>query len=116
MSNSDYLSTENRKHERGGSPLISVAFEGATYSAVNWSLGGFLIEGYEGKLTSGALFNVTEIGVSGGKMNPVEVRARVVRVDPAIRQLVVSFLDIDDKAFGLLQGYMAQRMVNLRSQ
>ncbi len=116
MSNSDYLSKENRRHERGGSPVIFVTFEGATYSAVNWSLGGFLIEGYEGKLTSGALFNVIEIGTDDGKMNPVEIRARVVRVDPAIKQLVVSFLDIDDTAFGLLQGYMAQRMVGLRIQ
>jgi len=116
VSASEYPSKENRRHERGGSPVITVSFEGQTHTAVNWSLGGFLIEGYKGKLTSGALVNVTEIGGADGKTTPVEVRARVVRVDTSEKQLVVSFLDIDDKAFSLLQGFMAQRMVNLRSE
>lgn len=104
---------DNRRHERGGDPAISVSFEGADYSAVNWSLGGMLIEGYKGNLTSGALFNIIEIGPVGGRMTPVEVRARVVRVDPVTFQLVVSFLDIDNNAYRLLQGFMAQRIFSL---
>lgn len=101
---------DHRRHERGGEPAISVAFEGTSYSAVNWSLGGMLIEGYRGSLTSGALFNIFEIGPFGGRMTSVEVRARVVRIDPVTLQLVVSFLDLDNNAYRLLQAFMAQRM------
>ncbi len=109
----DYPTIDSRRHERGGEPAISVTFEGRTYSAVDWSLGGLLIDGYGGKLTSGGLFTIEEIGPEGGRMTRVEVRARVVRVEPDTRQLVVSFLDINDSAYRLLQGFMAQRMVTL---
>lgn len=107
----DYPTIDSRRYERGGDPAISVTFAGRTYSAVDWSLGGLMIEGYDGKLTPGGLFTIEEIGPEGGRMAPVEVRARVVRVDPVTRQLVVSFLDINDSAYRLLQGFMAQRIV-----
>jgi len=109
-----YPTKDHRRHERGGDPAISVSFEGTSYSAVNWSLGGMLIEGYRGDLTSGALFNIIQIGSEGGRMTPVEIRARIVRVDPDTHQLVVSFLDIDNNAYRLLQNFMAQRMVSLK--
>ena len=108
---SDYPTIDSRRHERGGDPTISVTFEGSTYSAVDWSLGGLLIEGYGGKMTPGGLFTIEEIGPEGGRMTGVEVRARVVRVESDPRQLVVSFLDINHSAYRLLQGLMAQRGV-----
>ncbi len=84
--------------------------DGAVYEAVNWSFGGFLIIGYEGNLTVGSLFDVTEFGTVGRKMNAVDVRARVTRINPDHGELVVTFLDLDGRAYKLLHDFMTERM------
>ncbi len=107
---------EQRRHERAGVPVITVTVDGEVYEAVNWSFGGFLIKGYEGTLTPGSLFGITEIGAAGRKMSPVNVRARVTRTNPEEKQLVVTFLDLDGRAYKLLHDFMAERMRILKEK
>ncbi len=107
---------EQRRHERAGVPVITVAVDGKVYEAVNWSFGGFLIKGYEGNLSPGSLFGITEIGAAGRKMSPVNVRARVTRTNPEEKQLVVTFLDLDGRAYKLLQDFMTERMRILKEK
>ena len=101
---------EQRRHERAGVPVITVTVDGALYEAVNWSFGGFLIKGYEGNLTPGSLFDIKEIGTVGREMNAVDVRARVTRTDPGDKELAVTFLDLDGRAYKLLHDFMTERM------
>ena len=101
---------EQRRHERTEVPVLTVTVDGAVYEAVNWSFGGFLITGYEGNLTLGSLFEVTEFGTVGRRMNAVDVRARVTRTNPDYRELVVTFLDLDGRAYKLLHDFMTERM------
>ncbi len=101
---------EQRRHDRTGVPVITVTVDGEVYEAVNWSFGGFLIKEYEGTLTPGSLFDITKIGTVGRKMNTVNVRARVTRTNPGEKELVVTFLDLDGRAYKLLQDFMTERM------
>ncbi len=107
---------EQRRHERTGVPVITVTVDGALYEAVNWSFGGFLIKEYEGNLTPGSLFDITEIGTVGRKMNAVDVRARVTRTNPGGKELVVTFLDLDGRAYKLLHDFMTERMRILKEK
>ncbi|MCH8835840.1 MAG: hypothetical protein IH925_07820 [Proteobacteria bacterium] len=107
---------EQRRHERTGVPVITVTVDGALYEAVNWSFGGFLIKGYEGNLTPGSLFDIKEIGTVGREMNAVDVRARVTRTNQSDKELVVTFLDLDGRAYKLLHDFMTERMRILKEK
>ena len=107
---------EQRRHERTEVPVITVIVDGAVYEAVNWSFGGFLIKGYAGNLTPGSLFDIKEIGAVGRKMNAVDVRARVTRINPGDKELVVTFLDLDGRAYKLLHDFMTERMRVLKEK
>ncbi len=101
---------DQRRHERTEVPVLTVTVDGVVYEAVNWSFGGVLITGYEGNLTVGSLFDVTEFGTMGRRMDAVDVRARVTRTNPDYGELVVTFLDLDGRAYKLLHDFMTERM------
>ena len=100
---------ERRSSERAFEPELCVALNGKTYRTVNWNMGGFLIDGYKGRLTPGALVTVSAIGESPKKMTDVSVSARVVRSDHDAGLLVVNFLDIDQPAYNLLKAITERR-------
>ena len=105
MALAEYRHTDTRRHERESDSVLSLTFEGLAYNTANWSLGGCLIEDYEGELSAGSLINLTTIR-QGGKVETVDVRARVIRVRHEARQLVISFLDLDVRAFRFLRECM----------
>ncbi len=107
---------DQRRHERTAVPVITVTVNGAVYEAVNWSFGGCLIKGYKGNLTPGSLFDITEIGTVGREMNAVGVRARVSRTNPGHRELAVTFLDLDSRAYEFLYDVMTERMRILKEK
>ncbi len=111
-----FVTEERRLRERISDTSLAVAFKGAIHTAANWSLGGFIIEGYRGSLTPGALLSIDAVGKTGGEMNKVSVRARVVRADHARRRLAVSFLDLDGRAYSVLHEVMSDRMRVLKEQ
>jgi hypothetical protein len=111
-----FIGEERRRHERFTAPAVILAFNGGSYATESWSLGGFVVDGYQGKLSAGALISVEGIGTSGSEMTSIEARARVVRIDREERRLVVSFLDLDGRAYSVLQDLMAERMRLLEDQ
>lgn len=72
-------------------------------------MGGFLIDGYKGGLTPGALVTVSAIGESPKKMNDVSISARVVRSDNDAGVLVITFLDFDQSAFNFMKAITERR-------
>ena len=108
MAPAEYRHQDTRRHERDSESVLSLTFEGLTYNTVNWSLGGCLIEGYKGDFSAGSLINLTTIR-QGARMATVDVRARVIRVRPEARQLVIGFLDVDVRAFRFLRDCMTLR-------
>lgn len=111
-----FVVEERRLRERITDASLAVAFKGAIHTAANWSLGGFVIEGYRGPLTPGALLSIDAVGKAGGELTKVRVRARVVRSDGSQNCLAVSFLDMDSRAYKVLHEVMSERMRCLTSQ
>ena len=105
-----FIGEERRRHERFTAPALTLAFNGGEHTTESWSLGGFVVDGYRGKLSPGALFVVEGIGAADGTMTAVEARARVIRLDRRERRLVVGFLDLDGPTYAVLRDLMAERM------
>ncbi|MHA1597572.1 MAG: hypothetical protein ACTSV1_02525 [Alphaproteobacteria bacterium] len=103
-----------RQHERISDPAIKLKIAGKNYVSVNWSLGGFLIEGYDGALSTGALLTIEGISAANAKsMTPVAISARVVRSDSG--NLALNILDIDSDAYQVLQEQMVKKMQALKT-
>ena len=94
-----------REYPRKDYPALVVRVDGKTYKTVNWSMGGLLIEGYKGDLTTGALVTVAAIGETTKNLTDVCIRARVIRSDQKIGYIAVNFLGLDQSAFGLLRAF-----------
>lgn len=111
-----FIGEERRRHERFTAPAVTLAFNGGQHTTGSWSLGGFVVDDYQGRLSAGALISVEGICTAGSEMTPIEVRARVVRINRTEKRLVVSFLDLDGRAYTVLQDLMAERMRLLEDQ
>ncbi len=105
-----FVAHERRHRERVSDASLAVGFKGETHTAVNWSLGGFVVENYRGSLTAGALLTIDGVGKAGGQMTEVAVRGRVVRVDRTTHILAVNFLGLDERAYAVLHDVMSDRM------
>ncbi|MEE8394020.1 MAG: PilZ domain-containing protein [Rhodospirillales bacterium] len=112
--NKKFSGSERRRHPREDASSICLKFEDRVFSTVNWSLGGFTTDGYEGELSPGSLFNVEAVGSGGKDMKPILIRARVQRFDPSTGHLAVTFLDIDDRAYPILRELMTKHMESLK--
>lgn len=67
-------------------------------------MGGFLVEGYEGALSTGSLVTVGAMGAGDDTLHDVDLAARVVRAGANV--LAVNFLSLDAEAYELLQDAM----------
>lgn len=94
------LNEDRRKHPRSERVQLVVRFDGQTYTAANWSMGGFLLDDYDGALSTGALVTVAGLGTSSEDMHAVELPARVVRTGS--RSLAINYLGLDAEAYALL--------------
>lgn len=94
---------ERRRHRRLVGPVARIGIGGHVCKAVNWSLGGILIEGRDScRLTTGALVDVVGLGLDAENLAEVRIRGRVQRVEPTTGRVAISFLDIDDRAYAVL--------------
>lgn len=79
---------------------LSVRFKDETFAVTNWSMGGFLLENYQGHLSTGALVRVVGLGCHNGKVLDVDLPARVVRTGE--HTIAVSYLSLDSTAYHFL--------------
>ena len=108
--------SERRVHPRIIRVALAVRVGGRTYKTVNWSMGGFMLDDYEGDLSTGALVTVAGIGRSARKLLDVELPARVVRTAENI--IAVNYLSLDHEAYDFLQIVMSEtgKMRNLMDE
>lgn len=99
---------ERRRHRRVSSPAISLSFDGGTWIARDWSLGGASLDGYDGPRTPGSLLVIDGLSPAGLPPGEVRIRARVIRSDAAARRLTVAFLDIDIGAYSVLSALLRE--------
>src|SRR5712691_7902927 len=100
---------EGRRDRRYPLPPLVITIDGAEYKTVNWSLGGFLIDGFAGKTTPGRLLT----GTLGPSERPaiIEFTATVVRIgEPAPDQLAVRFNDLGERDISILERIITRRL------
>lgn len=98
---------EKRRDKRQLSPALEVSLEGGRYRTVDWSLGGVLLSDYFGPLAPGDQVAGSVQVLTDMTSHPF--KAVVVRRDSATGQLALSFTEISNRAFALLESVkMAQ--------
>jgi len=95
---------EKRKDRRILFPLLSIRVEGMTFETVNWSFGGFLVEGCHADLKVGDDIFGT-LGWAGVRF---PFSGRVSRIGGEMKELAVSFVDISDAALLYLDGRLSE--------
>src|SRR5277367_3198269 len=84
---------EDRRDKRYPLPPVSITIDGVEYVTVNWSLGGFLLSGFEAPVKPAERV-VGKLQVNKD-VEPVEFSGVVVRLDePKKGNLAVQFVDL----------------------
>ena len=96
---------ERRKHKRAKRLNMVARLAGKTYKADDWSMGGFLLESYDGSLTTGSLITIEGLGRSPKNVVPVSLPARVERLGE--RCIAIKYLSLDAGAYEFLQKSMS---------
>lgn len=109
------VADDKRRHERVADPDMSLTIDGKSYRSVSWSMGGILLDSYEGNLSTGSLLTITEIGPLGDDLTTVNIRARVIRADSEARHLAVQILELDTPAYSVFQELMSKRLKSVQS-
>lgn len=95
---------ERRKAKRAKRLTMVARLAGKTYKTDDWSMGGFLLENYDGALTTGSLITVEGLGHNLKNVLAVDLPARVERLGNLC--IAVKFLSLDIKAYDFLQQSM----------
>jgi hypothetical protein len=101
---------ERRKNKRLYARMITVDFDGEFYATRDWSLGGFLIDGYDGALEPAQTVRVGIILEDGTRTYERAASASVVRTDRENQRLAAKFDAMDDDAVDLLDGWQSGRL------
>jgi len=101
----NFTSEDRRKSPRAKRLKMVARLNGETYLTEDWSMGGFLVENYDGRLTTGSLITVEGLGRTKTNVHLVNLPARVVRL--GANTIAVSYLSLDAKAYDFLQQSMS---------
>ncbi len=73
---------ERRRDRRLPLPIFTVRLDGVTYQTMNWSLGGLLIEGYEGERAAGDPVRIDIKAKDNAADFRMRIAVKVIRVVP----------------------------------
>ncbi len=79
-------------------------------STLDWSLGGFLINGYQGEHQPGDEITVGISVTVDDKEFCHVAQAEIIRIESASNQLATNFLELDNAAVNTLDGWMTSRL------
>jgi hypothetical protein len=100
---------EDRRDRRYPLPPVTITIDGVAYVTVNWSLGGFLLAGFDAPVKRAE--RITGMLQLKKDVAAVEFTGAVVRVDePEKGNLAVQFIDLDDATMTLLDRAIARRL------
>ena len=107
---------ERRRHKRFGKHVITLELDGQFYSTMDWSLGGFSVDGYQGSLQPGNLVPVTIVLETGHQTYEQKVRACIVRNDDNGQKLAAKFNELGSETIDLLDGWQTGRLQRLAAK
>ncbi len=106
--------TNRRRDRRYEIPPIQVALDGGLYTTTNWSLGGVLLSGFEGRRRAGEAAHIGLIAHDGEVAYQHSAIAEVVRVGPPAGELALHFQGLDSEALDTLEGLITGRLRRMR--
>jgi hypothetical protein len=101
---------ERRRDRRLGVRLVTLDFDGQFYATRNWSLGGFLIDGYLGTLGPSETAPVAIIVEEGSRIWEQDALVSVVRTEDDGQRLAARFNGLASETFDLLDGWQTGRL------
>ena len=105
---------EHRRDKRMPLPVFTIRLDGLVCDSINWSLGGLLISGYEGKHNAEDLIDVDiKIKDTSGDYS-MKITARVVRVDQHAKTIALRFEEMSPLIYDFFERSFAQRFRNRR--
>lgn len=90
---------ERRRHTRTRAGGVQVRIGGREFDTVEWSFGGFLLQGSERSMSAGALVRVQSIRAGRNEPVTVDIRARVAWADVERGRTALSCLNMDNDAY-----------------
>ena len=103
-----------RRDQRVAVPAIILAFHGKRYQTVDWGLGGFKIDTYDGNLKKDQEFVVDGIGAADeDELIPVHIVCRAVRRNHEV--FSGAFTELRDNAYEIIEALMLRRKKYLDS-
>ena len=112
-----YRKVGNREHRRDKRlplPVFTIRLDGLVCDTLNWSLGGLLISGYEGKHNPEDLIEVDiKIKDTAGDF-AMKLTARVVRVDPKAEHIALRFEEMSPLIYDFFERSFSARFRNRR--
>src|SRR5471032_2588159 len=104
-----YFPQEDRRDRRYPLPALLITIDGVEYSTINWSLGGFLITGFDRKIAPGE--SISGMLHSLDQTTGFAFAATVVRTgDPAPDHLAVKFSDLSELGMSTLERIITRRL------
>lgn len=102
--------SDSRRDKRVDTIAIEIEIEDTIYTTLDWSLGGFLVDGYQGDQQPGDEI-IVGISVTVGDKEYCHVaRAEIIRIEAASNQLAANFMGLDSATIGTLEGWMTGRL------
>ena len=89
---------------------ILIELEGKVYPTIDWSLGGFLIDGYDGKRRAGDEVTVGILVKAGTAEFSHVARAEIARRSRITGRLAANFVGLDNATLDTLEGWMTGRL------
>ncbi len=99
-----------RRDKRIDAISLDIELEDRFYTTVDWSLVGFLIDGYNGRRRPGEVITIGITVKVGEETYEHAARAGVVRFVPGKNQLAARFLRLDARTVNTLEGHMTGRL------
>jgi hypothetical protein len=110
-----YRKVGNREHRRDKRlplPIFTIRLDGLVCDTINWSLGGLLVSGYEGRHQAEELIDVDlKIKDTTGDY-ALKLTARVVRVDEKNKTIALRFEEMSPVIYDFFERSFAQRFRN----
>ena len=98
----------HRRNQRVAVPAIKLAFRGQRYQTVDWGLGGFRIDTYDGKLKKDEEFVVDGIGPADeDELIPIHIVSRAVRRNR--EEFSAAFTALSSDAYEIIEALMLRR-------
>ncbi len=106
-----HFGDDRRKDRRIRLRSITMLIENVTYTTMDWGVGGFSIEGYQGNRKVGDFVTATIIINDGHKDVENIARARIVRIEDETRKLATAFGSLNIRIVSFIDAWLTGRLV-----